>query len=499
MVISARCVLIVIALILATTAIPTVVNGNPGLDVRVNNPQVELGKPFTLTLRFNQRHPSLDAIDLTPWRQAFHVMPITDIEKRPHGQRWQVRLYPYALGSQPIPVLNFAGQHSQALVVDVTPAVDPKTHTPMEFRTAINPPRPWLKQAVYINAELISTSPIMVVETNTPTTASGVVYPQRVTHETLSAGRTRHHSGWIWFPQQRGTQTLEPLFVVVQRDGVMTHSFYIRPPRIEVQPLPPYLPATLPVGNLQLHATTTSPRWRFTDRLYSLGFELLATDVLPSDLPPLDRQLHSRNALTLYTATQRLITRFDRPMTSTTHYQIPFSLAHSGYYSPGSVQLQYFDPHTAKLRSLVTPLPAYIAIAPVWAAMTILLLVWFLAWAGAGLMRTAADALRQRWGYRRLLQHVNTLTSVVELRDVLRQIAVIEAWPPNLSLSAWAQQWQTRHRPIALNPRLVVELSQALYQGKSIDIDQQRQMLRGLCYRRFPLLRWTTTSRPLKT
>jgi BatD DUF11 like domain len=488
-----RCVRLSVCLFTVVALLPTyAIALTPGaLHAQLNTTTIEFGKPLTLTITDSASRPTLTTLDLTPLRQDFHVIAPASVEQIAQQQRWQLRLYPYRVGVVTIPELTLLTAHTRPLQVTVTPAIDAKTRTPMQFTATLSNTTVWLKQALHINAELITTAPLVVLEANHPTLENGLLIPQPVTREPIDAQHTRHRIGWVWFPQRSGTQTIKPLLISVQRDGVITHSFYLQPTPLEVQPLPHYLPATLPVGRFAVQQTSPSNSWLLTQRLYTLGVELRAIDMLPTDIPSLERQLPSTTAMTLLaTATQQQQTISPSTLITTINYNLPFTLHHSGMVSPGVLHLQSFDPGSGRLHTYSLALASQLAVAPWLAISGILLLLGLTIAIGIYLMRIVRDIVQRVRGYRRVLHQLDRATTAQDLRQSLQLIAVTEGWPVNFSLSAWQYHWQTKHGEGVMTAELLAALSHALYQHQSMDTAMQVQRLRELCRWRLAGLRW---------
>lgn len=452
------------------------------LQARINTTTVELGKPLTLTITYQSGRPLLNTLDIAPLQRDFHVIAPLSSERHGQQQRWQLRLYPYQTGIVTLPELELASMRTPSMQVTVTSPIDPKTHTAMEFNSTVSANTLWLKQALHINAEIDATVPLLVLDASHPTADNGILFIQPVTHELIATQLTRHRIGWTWFPQRTGVQSVGPLQVTLQRDGVITHTFYIRPSRIDVQPLPHYLPATLPVGRFVLQQTAPTTYSLFTQQLYTLGITSHAIDMLPSDIPELESQLPSTTAITLLTGThQQHQAITSNSLVTTTNYVIPFSLVQSGIISPGKLRLQSLEPVSGRLQTYRLSLLDQFAVSP-WLAIFIGVLC--LGLGGTiilSLMRKLRRNIMRIRAYRRILQQLGHATSAQDLRQLIRHISATEAWPENQPLTTWLHNWQNKYGINNQAKELIFRLNRTLYQNRTEDITALAQRLRELC------------------
>lgn len=453
------------------------------LEARLSASTVELGKPLLLTITCQARRPLLSTLDISALQKDFHVIAPLTSDQLIHHQRWQLHLYPYQTGIATIPQLTMGAMRTLPIPVTVTSPIDPKTESAMEFSSNISTKSPWLKQALHINAELVADAPLLVLDVNHPALGNGTLFAQPATHESIDSRHFRHRIGWTWFPQYSGSQTIGPLQITLQRDGVITHTFYIRPDKITVKPLPHYLPATLPVGRFELQQTSPIAHTLLTQQLYPLGMDLRAINMLPADVPDMESLLHSTAAFTLLAGTRQQHQSMNPySFITTVSYNIPFSPNKSGVTSPGILRLQSFDPDSGRLHTTQLTLHDYLSLAP-WLAMVIGFLCIILI--GLFILRLTRGLHRRimRIGaYRTILRQLNDASSTQDLRKITQDISLAENWPANLSLYAWLDYWQKKYGANAKASELIMKLNRALYRNEAVDIDVLARQLRELCY-----------------
>lgn len=460
----------------------------------VSAQQIELGKPLTLTLRCTTLSTVLDTLSLSALQESFAIKPLAGpaINKQTRQQSWQLRLYAYNTGRITIPSFMFAGATSNPMIINVTPAFDAKTQAPIVISTAISTVTPWYKQQVLVTHTFTTAAPIVVFDTPEITLANAKAIPLLVNRELIStqpSALTRHTVGWAVFPVQHGTQSIELPPVAYVRDGVRSHLFYQKPLLLQVKPLPAYLPATLPVGKLQLSLRSYPGRFIFSQQLVESQVQLAADGMLAADLPVLTPQMRSSDAITVHPLaqhTQQTATALG--INTVADYRVPFSLRSQGLQQLPELRVQYFDPDTGKIHTDEITWPRFMVINP-WLAAVIGLVVTLL------LLRSAdylLKILRRQWfclqGYRQAMLQLASATTPQAIKQVLISIAMAEHWPANLTLQQWQRHWQTRHARINFNDTVVNELSQSLYRADPLDLYRTRQTILNLCRSRWPYL-----------
>lgn len=473
------------------------------LELVIDKRRVELGKPLLLTLTWNAVSPSLETINLEALRRDFYVSAPPAAETLARQQRWTLRLYAYASGEFELPALQFGTAHTRPVTITVTPAIDPKDKTVIEMATHISTTTPWLKQQVRVAVTIINSTPIVVLTTQEPATTAAQIQgftPVQTAAAREPANRYRHTLGWHVYPLRQGEQTLGPFMVFYQRDGIRTHQFVLPPLRLEVSPLPSYLPATIPVGRLSLHTTTPPPWWQLTGRLHTLQLRLVAQNMLESDLPDLHQQIRATPALNLHSA-QEQQQRLASVDTDLIHhdYQVPYTANNQGLLHFPSVNLQYFDPELSRLQTKTYPGARIVALHGWFAAILFTALLWSM----FCLSRLAIRWLRRYWrcmqGYREARRLLAKAKSAHDIREVLRRVALAEGWPVNMTLSDWQYYWNTQHQRVKIDPTVFAQLSIALYHHPAAltgNIPESLQLLfkQRFAYRHFLASFWLASA-----
>lgn len=463
---------------------------SPVFAISVEASRVEYGKALYVELGSRELQPVLHTLDLSPLERDFIVdTPDSLATLHNNQQRWRIRLYPRRLGELWIPPLTFRDNTSEAIKLTVTPAIDPVDKTPISVRFDVGATRVWLNQAVAVTLRLETTGEHVRLATEMTQQDSMEI----MTHPTHTSAHTEavttgYELGWTLYPRTSGKHSLQLPPVKYYRDGGFSHRFY--PPRIEleVQPLPAYIPPTLPIG--QIRAEIIPP-----DRLFLLKNALsFLTLRIYSDAPPgqysasILRQLKSNRQLTFYPPADMTDTEVETEPNEVL-YQIPLTAKTLGWIPLPAMRLQYFDTATGKIQTY-TQSPGRLLVINQWLLYG---LVVSLLLGGMILLRHIHRrlklGLRIYDAYRTALHRFLHADTPVALKSGLMDIATAEFGTDNLSLTAWLECW-TRHYPhLSWVAQDIQGLQARLYGQATGSLDEIRPGLVNICYHRMPLLK----------
>lgn len=462
-----------------------------GLTASVDRQQIEFGKSLILTLSSKQSGVILESVDLELLHDQFVIEPLNHrlVDKNGMQQR-QWRLYPRQPGRLTIPALRAGYVESDPLSIEVTSAIDPRDRQPVDVTFSVSSESVRLREAVYIHMTLETGSPIVVLE-QAPVMQEGLTIEKMQSRHTPSGNdrqRYRHHTGWVVIPRRDGKTRLQLPAVQFVRDGITTHRFY--PPRLEldVRSLPHYLPPGIPVGRLSMHIPDTY--WFvFTSELEYLTLNLTGHDMGQQDLPVLERQLASSEALSLYPVRRTVQqTTAGGNLTSQADYEIPFRVNSIGHVTLPELRLDYFDPEQGKL---LTQKVAGIEFYAINKTIFYLVAGGFLIglWRLGNRIWPAIGKLVSRWRtYSRVLDDLPNTPSGNGLLMLLRDIAVAEGWSANITPSQWRQRWQQLHHEDRELDRAIEKLIRYCYAAQPADITAIGNMIEQAIGRSMPIL-----------
>ncbi len=402
---------------------------------------------------------------------------------------WLALLSASALAEEPV-----AGPWAEMRVEALTPAARDGRHV-LHVRGEPVATDAWFNQPVRLVLWIGSDSPYASLETAAIQQAGVEVVElpaMRQPREVAGTTLTEYRVGWVFYPRVTGLVELELPTLRFRRDGLVTHRIELPRIRLQVRPLPRFVPPTLPIGPLALEVEAPQGMLLTRGKLEFLRLRILGEAPPGQSLSGLLRQFRSDDRVTFYPPREHTQEEGGwRGGRHATVYEIPFASRVTGVAPLPVLRLQYFDPGTGKLVTRHQALGRYLSLPRwlLWAGMLLLTL-------GVGLLLRAlyrgfARRLRTWRGYRTALRGLQRAQTPVELKDALMEISAAEAWPRNLTLAAWQRHWTGRYPRLAWIADDIQRLQAWCYGGREASLDEIRQSLVGLCQRRMPLLRFS--------
>ncbi len=425
-------------LMLVTTSIQAKVD----FAASVSTQKVELGKTFTLTLASTGGTGQLSSINFTELARDFHINKSANIEynEQLNRQHWKLRLTAYNKGQQAIPSLLFNNLRSEIIQINVTDAIDKKTGTPIHLVTQISNQQPWVRQQVLVNIQLKTNIARAKLRLNKAKIKNTFTQTLDINHELISSEQsTQHHyhTGWAVFPLISGKTYIKLPAVELIRDGVTTHRFYHAPFNLEVTALPLYIPATIPVGRIELR-NDSSYQYFISEKLYEYKIRLTGHNMLVSHLPNLSNQMSSTPSLRIYpAATIRTQTNTYSGLTSTIEYSFPVKTLKQGATRLEKIRLSYFDPETGTLKTTYHSNLGLLSmnkwLSWLLAVVLIIILIYFFKLI---LTRTSQYYTKLRT-YVDAIKLIKNDCTPQQLRNAMALLSTAEGFSPNITFGAW--------------------------------------------------------------
>lgn len=463
------------------------VQAGNGIALSLKADEVEFGKPLQLIFKSGYSRPGLDTIDLSPLEKDFVVETPWDVQEDSHGARqyWHIRLYARRPGSITLPSLAFHGKHTQEIPVRITPAIDHTDHVPIHVQAEVGNTGVWLNQGVPISVTIENSSPHVQLESDAPQ-QPGVTIEQlpvvRQTQQVDGVGRVRHRLTWILYPQVPGKLQMQLPAIRYRRDGVTTHRFYPPAIRLDVRPLPSFVPPTLPVGRREVDLLSSLPPVLLKNRLNFLTLQLKMPGAGRAGVSQVLRQLRSNGRIVFHSP--QLLEQ-DHGLKI---YRIPYESKGMGLVTLPTLRLQYFDPASGKLLPRKQPLGRVVSISP-WMAYAVLILFLAALFLVSGkIYRWFKRRYHRYRHYRKALQSFRLADGPAGFREGIAEIARAEHWPHNLTLNAWLERWSARYPQAASLASGVAKLQQNVYAGTETSPDEMRPLFTAVCYRQEPWL-----------
>lgn len=449
--------------------------------IELEQTSLELGQPLHGVLHARGGGSAPGGEVLQPLSREFAVQSgVLETEQAdsetdlPH-YRLDFTLYPRRSGTLTIPPLEFADSRSEALTVEVSPALS--QGEALAVTPAISTIRPWVREQVLVTLEVITPDTLASLAIEPPELPGFEVIPlnsERERIETAQGERTRLRSGLALFALTPGSHAISLPPLRYRLDGGTRKRLPLPAFELEVKPLPPYVPPTLPVGKVSIDSSL-EPRGLLRTR--QLGFwhiALRADAVPPHWLPPLQPLLGSNDDVRLSPPRREYSTAADsRGVHARLDYRVPFHPLSDGRVALPELALDYFDPQSGRLERVVHRPPRPLSLGLVARLLLAALLLAVLLWSVPRVWRRGKALWRCRRERRAALIALSHAEDVAALRAALRRYAAADGSPGNITLTHW---WQ-RHGG-SLPAETMVTLAAASYGGRQdVDLPALRRVL----------------------
>ena len=431
--------------------------GAAELALALRSTTVEWGQPLRGHVTFTgDQDPG--SIDLGALDEGFHLeRGFTELSQTESGltvRREAVSLYPRRLGEQSVPALTHGGARSLPVPIVVLP---PRPEdAAVEVSVRVPDRRLKAGQQLVIRVDVATTDPRVRVETE-PLRLPGAETHLLPATETTDGPQIRRSLGWAVVLRSTGAHSIDLPRLRYQLFGRDLRRFHFPALHVEVEPIPAYVPITVPVGQVAVASTLAGER---ANRHWHLVVE---TDgQLPAGVPELQAELATLAGVdaSRIAATQRTEARADGVRT-VVELRAPLPALLVGIGADLPVTLRYFDPVAGRLQVHTHRLPREWRL-PLWLASG-------LAAAGLGLLGVGAWWARGahgRWRVRRAY-----LQQVARAGDPqsLRRLLLAEAG--HRTLGEWAA---ASARPESAR-ELATALDTACFRSQpSVDLDALR-------------------------
>ncbi|WP_457665963.1 hypothetical protein [Thiolapillus sp.] len=478
--------LLLISLLGSTMAFASQAHNAIALSLKAD--EVEFGKPLRLVLKSDYSQPGLDTIDLSPLEKDFVIETPWDVQEDSHGvkQYWRIRLHARRPGTFSLPSLVFHQEHTRAMTVRITPAIDHTDNLPVRVHTRVETTAVWLNQVVKVSLTIENSSPHIQLETDLPR-QSGLTIEQlpivRHTRKVDGRERTLHRLSWRLYPRVSGNLKIQLPVVRYRRDGVTTHWFYPPVIGLHIRPLPLFVPPTLPVGRIEVSRTSPLPPVLLKNRLHFLTLQVKTPGAGKAGAAQVLRQFRNDGRITFHTPQQLSKAQGQRT------YRIPYELNGMGLVTLPTLRLQYFDPTSGKLQTREQPLGSMVSLSPWVAYLLLFILLLGLLLISVKIYRWIQQRYHRYRNYRKALHLFNQADSASGFKEGIREIARAEHWPVNTTLNAWLEHWTARYPQAASMARGIGLLQSKTYAGTGTDLDEIRPFFTAVCYQQEPWLR----------
>ncbi len=325
----------------------------------------------------------------------------------------------------------------------------------------------WQRERTTLTVEVQSTDRFATLEASLPRIEGVDVQAQPATNEAGTDGKRVLRLTWQLSAHTPGTQTIQLPPIRYNLNGRDAARWQPPVQTLDVQALPPYLPPTTPVGNVEIESHIEPSGMLQPGHLAYWHISLYSDAVNTAQFPPILKQMQVVDGVVLFSA------KVDKPASDGEQYRldyhIPFKAQRNGKLDLPTLQWYWFDPETGRLehRQYTPPTPWVLA----WAWRVILVisggLLLLVGLRQAGYM--AYRRLRRWHSKRQVWQALQQNTDALKVRQALDICSTAHGWPANLSTRHWLQHWEQQY---GANPTLQA----ALYQHETTRFERPQQM-----------------------
>ena len=463
------------------------------ISVNVSSNSTELGKPIFLTLETTQSIPSLEKIDLTELNENFEIQAYKDVETGPDNnhQSWRIRLYPRQQGLLIIPALKFNSQETKEINIKVTEPIDIKNNETIQIEFNVSDKQIWQGQQIVATYMITNQRPITVIKPANKKINSVTLLNIEKQHQQIYLNNTsveQHTAGWVVIPNNTGNMVLNLPPLQYIRDGVVTHQFYPPLVPINIKPLPAYLPAAVPVGNISI-TSVNNPLILTSNTLHEKTITIHASGIEAKAIPNIQYQIKSNEQVQYYKARKDIKSYTTASGLQTTiTYTIPYKPLKQGGYTEPNITLSYLNPNNNKYTTIHSEEKSSLILSS-WLLNTIYIISFVILFKlFLNIISLGISKAKHFNGYRHVKQQLGQATTANEIRTLIQETANIEHWSKNISLAQWQKNIKikfNRLQFISIN-----DLNDALYYDKKINSDLLKKPIIQLLYYRWPILKW---------
>jgi len=466
---------------------PFTVLAEPFLETIVKNSTIELGKPVYIKIIAEELESNLSTLPLHALSENF-VLASKDLDtetlEQQKGQGVQSRhtatrrqtlslkLFPRQTGELLIPafsVENISSDVKLIKVVDATTRGDQ-----ISFDWSLSSSSAWQREQIMIFLTITTPEEYANIKLVKQAVDGIELTPLPVKREWIKEknnGQSKITTGWSLLPLQSGNLNIDLPAVEYILSGVKRRTFYLPKIKLAIRPLPTYLPPTIPVGEVLIETAVRPNGMLSTDELAYWNLSIKSSSLTPYWLPPLLRQVKSDNHIQFYPANSKRSVHPGRTgANGRVDHTIPFKPLKNGFTCLPDLKIQYFDPAIGKLEtvrhktdcSISSGTATRILLSLTLAAFVLFLsTIMFQYW----LRRISYSRRRQS-----VLALIRRASTEKDLLAGIRQLASVEGWPSNITLSEWLKHCQEKFICDKRLEKVLQELS-CHYYGSSEQVE----------------------------
>ena len=424
---------------------------------------------------------------LKPLKKKF-LYSITDRIKDKQYILHKIKLLPLQEGMLLIPSLHYKQYKTQPVNITVTSPLS-KNNQAILVKLKQTNSTPWVREQVRIVATIITTDKNIILNNKNiiqkgsesyliPQSTRKVIINDRVFYE--------HKTGWNLFFLYNQKVNLDLPAIEYIKDGVPRYKFHFQKIKINIRKLPVYVSPTIPVGKLSLTARYLElPKTLLQPGMTAIiQYSLIGKRIPAKWLPSLSQKytvIHNPEINFSPIRTNLTTQIVNTDITGNKISDIAFTPYSNGQLPVQNIQLQYFDPETGLLKSIVYQHSSLLVLH--WILQLILLVIivsamYFLITKTVCFTTQWFKRYRHRVQSRTRINHAETFS---DIQLALQDFSLAENWPVNITLNQWLYRVQNKYKTPGNLQEICDSLNQSLYamgcQSRTAEVEAMKTSL----------------------
>jgi len=446
-------------------------------DIEKTEKSVTYGKSFTIKMKIRKSSGiNLPAL-LRPLDKKFNYETSLFDENNNYFE-YTIKLRPTEIGSITIPSLKWNDYISQSSSIHVKPALSNSNDIIKVDVGEINT-SPWVREQVVIRASIVTDDKNIVLERKNirEKGIDSYLIPQSTSIvQSNDKTKYRHTIGWSIFFLYKQNKLLQLPEIEYLKDSIPKYKFILQKINVSAKKLPIYVSPIIPIGKVSLKSQYLAQSSFITkpNKTSIIQYQLLGSGIPAKWLPSISQRYNLNNQLTIQyshintTLNNKLGTD---GLAGQKTVDIAFTPLENGRVAIENLNIQYFDPKLAMLKTLTYKPKTLISLN--WFIQIILLLaaIYILLLGLVKLIKIVKQkVIRAKYLSlaRKLLLNASKSTDIVL---ALQQFSLSEGWPTNLSLNQWALRFNKKYVGLRCLNDSIRMLNQDLYSKEDKRID----------------------------
>jgi len=481
---------------------PVLAVAKPSLEIELRQATVEYGRAVYLKIIAEGLKADLSLLQLDPLSAQFAIdsrdfdseiiQQIEEVQQQQNKEKGsaaitrqilRVKMYPRQTGKLLIPAFTLDKISSDEKELTIIDASNKGTNILLDSN--LSSTEVWQREQILVSLTLSTAEEFATIKPG-DMPVDGIEITalpvKRVWTENENGGKSTITAGWSLLPLRPGSSEIELPPIEYHLSGVVRRVFHLPKVKLKVRPLPSYLPPTIPVGKIDIHSSIKAENFPsagllFTDDLAYWNISIESKSLTPYWLPPILRQIQSSDSIQFFPATSHRSMQPDNMgVHGRVNHTIPFKPLENGFTNLPGLKIQYFDPATGRLETLVHPAEKLFSAGVISRLLAVLLLAAII----LTLLRVIYRQLHKRTRYRKLHQqailHIRQANTSQEVVTGIRLAGVAEGWPVNISLTDWLARWKKKYQS---NQELdqTIESLALLHYGRENEMNSQENRL----------------------